>query len=100
MRLRAGRKASEAAPSSDYFPSVMVRQAEGFVQQRGVCVCVCVCVAPWQGWSWSWVEGWCDDPGGRRKSGQRLQSWGPGRREQEALRTDQDGVPAGRRQRQ
>ena len=43
MRLRAGRKASEAAPSSDYFPSVMVRQAEGFVQQRGVCVCVCVC---------------------------------------------------------
>ena len=44
MRLRAGRKASEAAPSSDYFPSVMVRQAEGFVQQRGVCVCVCLCL--------------------------------------------------------
>ena len=48
MRLRAGRKASEAAPSSDYVPSVMVRQAEGFVQQRGVCVCVCVCVCVWQ----------------------------------------------------
>lgn len=39
MRLGAGGKASEAAPSLDCVPSVMVRPAEGLGQQRGVCVC-------------------------------------------------------------
>lgn len=38
MRLGAGRKASEAAPSLDCVPSVTVRPAEGFQQQRCVCV--------------------------------------------------------------
>lgn len=68
-------QASNAIPSLDCVPWVMVRHGKSFEQQRdrGRCTCQKYCSGADLGDGLAiWPEGWFDDPGGRSKSGQRF----------------------------